>query len=51
MPESVVIVRWPRGYVAHVRYADPRKNVNISSGTRYMLNHLIDKLFRSPNVG
>ena len=45
-PESVVIVKHPKGWVAHVRYADRFKDVILSSHIRPILDAKIDELFR-----
>lgn len=46
-PQSVVIVKYPQGWVAHVRYEDRMKDVILSSHSRPALNEKIDALFRS----
>jgi hypothetical protein len=46
MPESVVIVKYPKGWVANVRYADRTKDINLSSHSRVILDAKVDELFR-----
>lgn len=45
-PSSVVITTRPKGYVAHIRYADPKFDVDISHIDKYWLYQLIDRKFR-----
>jgi hypothetical protein len=40
---SAVIVHWNLGFVAHLRYANSRDDVNISSNSRYVLDSLVDR--------
>jgi hypothetical protein len=46
-PTSVVIVRFPRGWVAHIRFEDSSRDEDISSNFRYILDSRIDAYFRS----
>jgi hypothetical protein len=45
IPQSVVIVRHPRGWVAHIRFENPREDQDISAGSRWILNTKIDSFF------
>ena len=44
---SAVIVKWPRGYVAHVRFADASKNVDLSSHNKHYLYELVENYVRA----
>jgi hypothetical protein len=46
IPQSVVVVKWPKGWVAHIRYKDSKKDIDLSSGSRYLIHILIDKHFK-----
>lgn len=48
--ESCVVVRWPRGWVAHVRFDNPRKDADISSHSRYVLGMKIQEYVEAVNV-
>lgn len=43
MIPSVTIVRWPKGYVAHLRYANPRMNADLSHFSKYLLYEAIER--------
>jgi len=40
MPD-IVIVKWPKGYVAHVRYGDRYKDIDISHSNYKTLHWLV----------
>lgn len=42
-PASIVIVRWPRGYVAHVRFTDSSKDIDLSSYNKFYLYEMVEK--------
>jgi hypothetical protein len=41
--ESIVIVAYRRGFVAYVRYADPKLNEDISSDTKWGIYEKVEK--------
>jgi hypothetical protein len=41
--DSLVIVRWPKGYVAHLRFEDPINDCDVSAASQYMLDKLIHR--------
>lgn len=43
---SIVIVQWQRGYVAHVRYDDPKADADISATSKWTLYDLIERHIR-----
>lgn len=48
-PVSVVIVRWPKGWVAHVRFDNERLNADISNTNKIYLYSAIERYVRSIN--
>lgn len=40
---SIVIVRWPKGYVAHLRFEDPRHNIDLSHFSKGLLYESIER--------
>ena len=48
-PTSVVIVRWPRGWVAHVRFDNERLNADISNTHKEYLYSAVERYVRSIN--
>lgn len=46
MPESIVIVKWGKGYVAHLRYEDHKHDINISHGIKEVLYRIVEKQVR-----
>lgn len=40
--ESVVIIKWDKGYVAHLRFNDPKLNTDLSHFSRPILHSLVD---------
>ena len=44
-PTSVVVVRWPRGWVAHIRFDDKKLDETISAPTRHVLDYKIKQYF------
>lgn len=45
-PESIVIVKWAKGFVAYIRYEDSAYDRNISHSYRSILHSEIDKYVR-----
>lgn len=48
-PESVVIVKWRQGYVAHLRFKDSRHDCDISHNYKQYLYHNIERKVREIN--
>lgn len=40
--QSAVITQWPKGYVAHLRFTDPKLDTDISHNSRAFLHRLIE---------
>lgn len=47
---SVVIVAWRRGFVAHIRFADPLADADISANNKYGMDTSIDRYLRGKGV-
>ena len=45
-PISVVIVNRGVGYVAHIRYEDPKRDIDVSASTRADIFRLVGNKFR-----
>lgn len=48
-PTSVVIVQWPKGFVAHVRFADARFDRDMSNTLKHYLYYDIEKYVQEIN--
>ncbi|CAB4182810.1 hypothetical protein UFOVP1439_43 [uncultured Caudovirales phage] len=48
-PTSVVIVRWPKGFVAHVRFADVTYDIDMSSHNKNYLYEAIERYWKKIN--
>lgn len=48
-PISVVIVRWSKGWVAHVRYENPKYDEDISNSNKNYLYAAIERQWRKVN--
>ena len=48
-PVSVVITRWPQGFVAHVRYQNDRFDTDISNSNKNYLYAAIERHWRMIN--
>jgi hypothetical protein len=44
-PQSVIVVRWPLGWVAHLRFKNSKLDEDVSASSRYFLDNKIDKFF------
>lgn len=40
--ESIVVMAWPKGFVAHIRFKDPRDDADIAKPRKYWLDRAID---------
>lgn len=49
-PESVVIVKWQRGYVGYIRFSDSRYDRNISHSYKPVLYTEIEKYVRDISI-
>jgi len=45
-PTSVVIVRCPKGWTAHIGYDDNRKNVWMSHAVKEQLHRMVARYFK-----
>ncbi len=48
-PDSIVVVRWPKGYVAYLRFSDPKLDSNISHYHKDYLHYAIERRIREIN--
>ena len=48
-PISVVVVRWPKGFVAHVRFEDSQYDIDISSHNKNYLHDAVERHWRKIN--
>ena len=48
-PTSVVVVRWAKGFVAHVRFADSQYDIDISSHNKNYLHDAVERHWRKIN--
>lgn len=46
---SIVIVKRPMGYVAHLRFADRAKDIDLSAGSHSVIYYLIEKYIDNQN--
>lgn len=41
-PESVVVVKYPKGYGAYLYFTNPMDDVILSAGSYYMIHRLVE---------
>lgn len=44
--DSIVIVAWPKGFVAHVRCHNPQLSKDVSAETKWAIYEKLEKLIR-----
>lgn len=44
-----IIVKWPKGYVAHVRFPDGKGDADLSASTPGAIKYVIDKHIKERN--
>jgi hypothetical protein len=49
-PSSVVIVKHHKGYVAHVRFANSKHDIDLSSKNKYYLYELVEGYVEKINL-
>lgn len=48
-PVSVVVIRWAKGFVAHVRFANSQHDIDISSHNKNYLYDAVERHWRKIN--